>query len=39
MAEDNGTITRASRHAVNETLRRLKGALAARGFLVYCRAR
>jgi len=37
MAEDNDTITRASRHAVNETLRRLEGALAARGFLVFCR--
>jgi uncharacterized protein (DUF302 family) len=36
-AEDNGTITRASRHPVSETLRRLEGALAARGFIVYCR--
>ena len=38
MAEvDNGTISRASRHPVSETLRRLEGALAARGFIVYCR--
>lgn len=37
MAEDNGTITRASRHPVSETLRRLEGALAARGFMVFCR--
>jgi len=36
-AEDNGTSTRASRHPVGETLRRLEGALAARGFIVYCR--
>ncbi len=37
MTEDNGTITRASRHAVSETLQRLEGALAARGFMVFCR--
>jgi uncharacterized protein (DUF302 family) len=37
MAEDNGTITRASRHAVGETLKRLEGALAARGFMTFCR--
>ena len=37
MAEDNGIITRASRHAVSETLQRLDGALAARGFLIFCR--
>jgi uncharacterized protein (DUF302 family) len=36
-AEDNGTITRASRHPVSETLRRVEGALAARGFIVFCR--
>jgi uncharacterized protein (DUF302 family) len=37
MAEDAGLITRASRHAVNETLQRLEGALAAHGFMVFCR--
>jgi uncharacterized protein (DUF302 family) len=37
LAEENGTITRASRHPVSETLRRLEGALSARGFIVYCR--
>lgn len=37
MADDNGTITRASRHPVSETLQRLEGAFAARGFLVFCR--
>ncbi len=37
MAEDAGLITRSSRHAVNETLQRLEGALAARGFMVFCR--
>jgi uncharacterized protein (DUF302 family) len=35
--EDNGTITRASRHPVSETLRRLEGALGARGFMIFCR--
>jgi uncharacterized protein (DUF302 family) len=37
MAEDNGTITRASHHPVGETLRRVEGALAARGFIIFCR--
>jgi uncharacterized protein (DUF302 family) len=37
MAENAGLITRASRHAVNETLQRLEGALASRGFMVFCR--
>jgi uncharacterized protein (DUF302 family) len=37
MAEDAGLITRQSRHAVSETLQRLEGALAARGFMVFCR--
>ena len=37
MAKDAGLITRQSRHAVSETLRRLEGALAARGFMVFCR--
>ena len=37
MAEDAGLITRQSRHAVSETLQRLEAALAARGFMVFCR--
>lgn len=37
MAEDAGLVTRESRHAVSETLQRLEGALAARGFMVFCR--
>jgi uncharacterized protein (DUF302 family) len=37
MAEDAGVVTRESRHAVSETLQRLEGALAARGFMVFCR--
>ena len=37
MAEDAGLITRESRHSVSETLQRLEGALAARGFMVFCR--
>jgi uncharacterized protein (DUF302 family) len=37
MAEDTGIITRPSCHPVTETLRRLEGALAARGFIVFCR--
>lgn len=37
MAEDAGLITRQSHHAVSETLQRLEGALAARGFMVFCR--
>jgi uncharacterized protein (DUF302 family) len=37
MAEHAGLITRQSRHAVSETLQRLEGALAARGFMVFCR--
>ena len=37
MAEDAGLITRQSRHAVSETLQRLEGALASRGFMVFCR--
>ena len=34
---DVGLTTRQSRHAVSETLQRLEGALAARGFMVFCR--
>jgi uncharacterized protein (DUF302 family) len=37
MAENAELITRQSPHAVNETLQRLEGALAARGFMVFCR--
>src|SRR5260221_12402376 len=37
MAEDAGLIARQSRRAVSETLQRLEGALAARGFMVFCR--
>jgi uncharacterized protein (DUF302 family) len=37
MAEAQGTITRESRHGPAETAMRLEGALAARGFIVFCR--
>ncbi len=37
MTDENGTITRASRYAVSETLQRLEGALSARGFIIFCR--
>src|SRR6185437_13095805 len=37
MAEEAGLITRQSRHPVSETLQRLEGALAARGFMAFCR--
>jgi len=37
MAHGAGLITRQSRHAVSETLQRLEGALASRGFMVFCR--
>ncbi len=37
MTEENGTITRASRVTVSETLQRLEAALAGRGFIIFCR--